>query len=231
MPTTLAEVERRLWEAADNLRANSRLRSSEYSTPVLGLIFLRFADERFEAVDCELTVQTQAGGSRRAISKTDYLARGVVYLPPEARYDYLLKLPEGVNLGRAVNEAMKAIERENEDLKDALPKSYMRLDNDTLSPLLRVFAPRVPSEKDTTAMVENGQSLSQIEGDAFGKIYEYFLGKFALSEGQKGGEFFTPTTLVRLIVEVIEPFSGRIVALSHIPSRAAAATCDRAAAA
>ena len=211
MSTPLAKVENKLWTAADNLRANSRLRSSEYSTPVLGLIFLRFVDERFEVVDRELRAQTQAEGSRRSVGKTDYQARGVVYLPPEARYDYLLTLPEGENLGRAVNEAMKAIERENEDLRDALPKTYMRLDNETLAPLLRVFAPRLPVAHGDSSMIENGQALSEIEGDAFGKIYEYFLGKFALSEGQKGGEFFTPTALVRLIVEVIEPFTGRIL--------------------
>lgn len=211
MTNPLGEVERRLWEAADNLRANSGLRSQEYSAPVLGLLFLRFADERFEAVDRELKAQAQAEGSRRSLGKTDYLARGVVFLPPEARYDYLLKLPEGENLGRAVNEAMKAIERENEDLKDALPKRYLRLDNETLGPLLRVFAPRLPAAHDTNRMVENGQALSEIDGDAFGKIYEYFLGKFAMTEGQKGGEFFTPTAIVRLIVEVIEPFTGRIL--------------------
>ena len=203
--TPLSEVENRLWAAADNLRANSRLRSSEYSTPVLGLIFLRFADERFEAVDRELRAQTQVEGSRRTIGQDDYLARGVVYLPPEARYDYLLKLPEGENLGRAVNEAMKAIEEANEDLKGALPKSYTRLDNETLTPLLRVFAP-VRLLMDKTATKPGDASLDKLEGDVFGKIYEYFLGKFAMSEGQKGGEFFTPTSLVRLIVEIIEPY-------------------------
>ncbi len=211
MSTPLSDVENKLWSAADNLRANSGLRSSEYSAPVLGLLFLRFADERFESVARELKAQAQVEGSRRSIGKTDYLARGVVYLPPEARYDYLLKLPESENLGKAVNEAMKAIEEANDDLKGALPKNYTRLDNATLGPLLRVFAPRLPSPHGASAMVENGQALSEIEGDAFGKIYEYFLGKFAMSEGQKGGEFFTPTALVRLIVEVIEPFNGRIL--------------------
>jgi type I restriction enzyme M protein len=230
MSTPLSDVETRLWDAADTLRANSNLRSSEYSTPVLGLIFLRFADERFEAVDRELKAQAQAEGSRRSVSKTDYQARGVVYLPPEARYDYLLNLPEGENQGRAINEAMKAIERENEDLRDALPKNYTRLGGDTLTPLLRTFAPRLRLKNGASSTIENGQ-FNKLDGDAFGKIYEYFLGKFAMSEGQKGGEFFTPTALVRLIVEVIEPFSGRILALSHLPARVPAATCDSAAAA
>jgi len=189
----LSDIEKKLWAAADQMRANSGLRSSEYSRPVLGLIFLRFAEERFVAAERELKAHAQAGASRRSIDKTDYQARGVIYLPPEARYDYLLHLPEGRNIGRAVNDAMKAIEQENEDLRDVLPKSYMRLDNDILITLLKAFS-----------------TIPSIEGDAFGKIYEYFLSEFAKSEGQRGGEFFTPTTLVRLIVEVIEPFAGRI---------------------
>src|SRR5690349_5776746 len=137
MPATLADIERKLWNSADEMRANSRLRSSEYSTPVLGLIFLRFADERFRRADAEL--RAQAAGGRRAIGKTDYQARGVIYLPEPARYSHLLTLPEGENLGQAINDAMKAIEAENEDLRDVLPKSYTRLDNDTLVTLLRIF--------------------------------------------------------------------------------------------
>ncbi len=193
MSTSLAEVEKRLWAAADDLRANSGLRSSEYSTPVLGLIFLRFAEERFAAVERELAQQTLAQGSRRQIGKADYQARGVIYLPPEARYGYLQGVPESENLGKAINEAMRAIERENDDLKAALPKNYTRLDDARLVTLLKLFA-----------------KLPTLEGDAIGKIYEYFLGEFAKTEGQKGGEFFTPTAIVRLIVEVIEPFHGRI---------------------
>ena len=115
-------------------------------------------------------------------------------MPERARYSRLLNLPEGADVGKAVEEAMKAIEAENEEMRGVLPKNdYKRIDNRTLSTLLKSF--NLPME---------------IEGDAFGKIYEYFLGKFAMSEGQKGGEFFTPTTLVRLIVEVIEPYHGRI---------------------
>ncbi len=191
MPANHNEIEKRLWEAADELRANSKLKSSEYSVPVLGLIFLRYADHRFAEAEKEL--EGKATG-RRTIGKTDYQARGVMYLPKDARFSTLLNLPEGADIGKAINEAMRAIERENEDLRDVLPKVYNRFENATLVELLKTFN-SVPMD---------------IEGDAFGKIYEYFLGNFAMAEGQKGGEFFTPTSLVRLIVEIIEPFHGRI---------------------
>jgi len=184
-------IESRLWSAADELRANSKLKSSEYSVPVLGLIFLRYADHKFSAVEAELIGQSTG---RRKIGPTDYQARGVMFLPPEARFSALLNLPEGSNIGQAVNDAMRAIEAENPDLKDVLPKTYNRLENSALSELLKLLN-SIPMD---------------IEGDAFGKIYEYFLGKFAMSEGQKGGEFFTPTCIVKLIVGIIEPFGGRI---------------------
>ncbi|NJD54248.1 MAG: SAM-dependent DNA methyltransferase [Candidatus Methanoperedens sp.] len=185
------EIEKRLWSAADELRANSKLKSSEYSVPVLGLIFLRYADHKFTTAKQELDGKSTG---RRAVSKTDYQARGVLYLPEASRFSRLLNLPEGADIGKAINEAMRAIEAENEELKDILPKTYNHLDNRTLVELLKTFN-SVPMD---------------IEGDAFGKIYEYFLGKFAMSEGQKGGEFFTPTSIVKLIVEVIEPYHGRI---------------------
>jgi type I restriction enzyme M protein len=185
------QIESRLWSAADELRANSKLKSSEYSVPVLGLIFLRYADYKLSAVEAEL--EGQATG-RRKIGPTDYQARGVMYLPPEARFSALLNLPEGSNIGQSINDAMRAIETENPDLKDVLPKTYNRLENSALSELLKLLN-SIPMD---------------IEGDAFGKIYEYFLGKFAMSEGQKGGEFFTPTCIVKLIVSIIEPYSGRI---------------------
>jgi type I restriction enzyme M protein len=191
MNSNLAEIEKRLWGAADELRANSNLKSSEYSVPVLGLIFLRFADHRFSVTEAELM---ENSSSRRTVGKTDYQARGVLYLPDEARFSSLLSRPEGANIGQAVNDAMKAIEAENSDLKDILPKSYNSIENATLVELLKLMA-SIPMD---------------IEGDAFGQIYEYFLGKFAMSEGQKGGEFFTPTSLVKLIVEIIEPFHGTV---------------------
>ncbi len=190
MPANNTEIEKRLWDAADELRANSKLKSSEYSVPVLGLIFLRYADHKFTVAEQELRGQT----GRRTVGKTDYQARGVLFLPPEARFSTLLDLPEGANIGKAINDAMKAIEVENDDLKDVLPKTYNRLENATLFTLLKAF---------------NSIPMNQ-PGDTFGKIYEYFLGKFAMSEGQKGGEFFTPTSLVDLIVAVIETYHGRL---------------------
>lgn len=191
MNTATNQLEKRLWDAADELRANSGLKASEYSGAVLGLIFLRFADHKFGHAEKRLTGTATA---RRKVGKTDYQADGVLYLPPEARFGYLLKLPEGQNLAKAISEAMKAIEAENEDLKGVLPKSYAGIENSTLVELLKLLA-SIPMD---------------IEGDAFGRIYEYFLGAFAMVEGQKGGEFFTPTSIVKLIVEVIEPFHGRI---------------------
>jgi type I restriction enzyme M protein len=195
MTVDIAHLNTRLWNAADQLRANSNLKSSEYAVPVLGLIFLRYADQKFQAAHSELATKAQQAGSRRTIGKADYQARGVLYLPDEARFAALLDLPEGTNLGKAINEAMKAVEEVNPELKDVLPKSYLRLENDTLAALLKTFS-GIPMDA---------------EGDVFGRIYEYFLGKFAMAEGQRGGEFFTPTSLVRLLVEVIEPYHGRIL--------------------
>jgi type I restriction enzyme M protein len=186
------QIETRLWSAADELRANSKLKSSEYSVPVLGLIFLRYADHKFSAAEAQLAGKS---AGRRRIGPADYQALGVLFLPEKARFSNLLRLPEGSNVGQAINEAMRAIEAENPDLKDVLPKSYNRLENATLAELLKLM--------NSIAM--------DIEGDAFGKIYEYFLGNFAMSEGQKGGEFFTPTCIVKLIVGIIEPFKGRIL--------------------
>ncbi|MFZ1463297.1 MAG: class I SAM-dependent DNA methyltransferase [Anaerolineae bacterium] len=184
-------IEARLWDAADELRANSKLKSSEYSVPVLGLVFLRYADHKFQAAAKELA---GTGSGRRIIGPVDYQARGVLYLPEAARFSALIQLPEGANIGAAINDAMRAIEAENPDLKDVLPKTYNRFENALLKELLKTMN-SVPMD---------------IEGDAFGRIYEYFLGHFAMSEGQKGGEFFTPTAIVQLIVGIIEPFHGRI---------------------
>ena len=188
-------IEKRLWEAADQLRANSKLKSSEFSVPVLGLIFLRFADFKFVQAEKELKQNQQITSQRRAtISKLDYQARGVMYLPDEACWKTLMNLSEDANIGKEINDAMRAIERENEDLKDILPKTYNRLENGLLFELLKNFN-----------LID-----MDIEGDVFGKIYEYFLGKFALQEGRGGGEFYTPTSIVKLIVEIIEPYHGRI---------------------
>jgi type I restriction enzyme M protein len=195
MPGNHTDIEKRLWDSADQLRANSGLKSSEYAMPVLGLIFLRFAEHRFNIAAKEIEAEATKERRRRTIGKADYQARGVLYLPEEARYSGLLNLPEGKNIGRAINDAMRAIEDGNDDLKGVLPKTYNGLDNDTLATLLKTFS-EIPMDFD---------------GDIFGRIYEYFLGKFAMAEGQKGGEFYTPASLVKLIVEVIEPYHGRIL--------------------
>lgn len=188
----LRQLEDRLWKAADQLRANSSLAASQYSAPVLGLIFLRYADVRFSQVERELDGK---GSGRRQIGKADYQARAVMYVPETARFGYLRTLPEGSDIGQALNRAMEAIELENTDLKGVLPRDYARFDNSVLAELLRLI----------------GSIPDDIEGDAFGKIYEYFLSAFAMTEGQRGGEFFTPTSIVKLIVDIIEPFQGRIL--------------------
>ena len=190
--TDIYGVADRLWETADELRANSHLKSGEYSIPVLGLIFLKFADSRFTKAEVELE---GTGTGRRQIGKANYQARGVLYLPEKARFANLLDLKEGENLGKAINDAMAAIEEENPVLKGVLPRTYQSFTNATLVSLVRSV----------------NAILGDIEGDAFGKIYEYFLGKFAAAEGAKGGEYFTPTSIVRLIVEIIEPFTGKIL--------------------
>jgi type I restriction enzyme M protein len=189
-------LEQRLWAAADQLRANSGLTSQQYSQPVLGLIFLRFADARFTALRRKL--EGQGKSSRRGSRLDDpraYNAEGVIYLPPEARYAHLLSLPEGSEVGKALNEAMRAIERDNEPLTEVLPKSYQIFDGKLLKDLLKKFS-EIPADLDY---------------DAFGRIYEYFLGEFARTEGSKGGEFYTPSSIVRLMVEVLEPYHGKIL--------------------
>src|SRR5699024_4656292 len=150
-----------------------------YSMPVLGLIFLRYADVKFTQAEQELAAEASSR-RRRTLGKHHYQARGVMYVPDEARFSKLLELPEGANLGQAINDAMRAIEAENDDLRNVLPKTFNRMENATLAELLKVL--------DSVPM--------DIEGDVFGRIYEYFLGQFAMSEGQKGGEFYTPTALV-----------------------------------
>jgi len=183
----------RLWTAADELRANSRLRSTQYSAPVLGILFLRYADYKFEEATRRL--KEKYAGQNREIRKLDYQAEGVVHLPEKARYKYLIELPEGAGIGKAIDDAMRSIEAENEELRDVLPRVYSSMEDKVLINLLKTFH-IIPTELDQ---------------DIFGKIYEYFLGKFAMSEGQRGGEFYTPTSLVRLIVEIVEPYHGRIL--------------------
>ncbi|MGH8759340.1 MAG: type I restriction-modification system subunit M, partial [Burkholderiales bacterium] len=194
--TATDTLERRLWDAADQLRANSGLTSAQYSTPVLGLIFLRFADVRFAKQRAELG--KESASSRRGSRVDDpkaYHAKGVLYLTLNARFDKLLHLPEGANAGKAINEAMRDIEKHNPQLAGVLPKTYEIFTSTLLKELLK----RV-SEISAT-----------IDYDAFGRIYEYFLGEFAREEGSKGGEFYTPSSIVRLLVEMLEPFHGRIL--------------------
>ncbi len=189
--TDLAELDRRLWAAADELRANSTLTAAQYRDPVLGLIFLAFAEHRYDAVRPELEAKAT---DRRPVSPDDFRARGVVFVPENARLSWLVDRAEWEDVGRNVDLAMDSIEAINSDLKGVLPRGYAKLEKSTLVELIRLFAP-LP------------RTLS---GDAFGLIYEYFLTNFAASEGRLGGEFFTPQSIVRLIVEVIEPFHGKV---------------------
>lgn len=194
--TATASLEKRLWDAADQFRANSGLKAQEYSGPILGLIFLRFAEARFAAQRAKLEA---AGASSRRGSRIDdpdaYHAEGVLYLAPEARYDTLLALPEAADIGAQVNAAMRAVEKHNPQLAGVLPKTYYLFTPTLLKDLLKKVS-EIPVSLDF---------------DAFGRIYEYFLGEFAMSEGQGGGEFYTPASIVKLLVEVIEPFHGRIL--------------------
>lgn len=189
--TDLGDVRRTLWAAADQLRANSTLTPVEYRGPVLGLIFLAYAEHRFEQVRPALKKKATA---RRPVTVDDYRAQGVVFVPDEARLSHLVALPEAQNLGAAVDTAMRAIEAQNPDLRDILPKGYQRLQKSLLVELLRLFAP-LPRN---------------LSGDAFGLVYEEFLSNFASAEGRLSGEFFTPYSIVRLIVEIVEPYHGRV---------------------
>ncbi len=189
-------LEQRLWAAADQFRANSGLTAAQYSQPILGLIFLRFAEARFDSRRKELEV---AATSSRRGSQVDepaaYSAEGVLYLTEVARFPHLLNLPEGADIGGAINSAMREIEQHNPALAGVLPKTYNIFSGALLKDLLKKV-----SEIPVT-----------LEFDAFGRIYEYFLGEFARTEGSKGGEFYTPSPIVRLLVEVLEPYHGRIL--------------------
>jgi type I restriction enzyme M protein len=198
----LKQLEADLWSAADNLRANSDLKSSEYATPVLGLIFLKFADNNYRRHEADILAEyTKLKGTRREKKMSDIaIEQCGFYLPDHARYDYLLKLPEEKDIAKALKEAMKAVEEYKPELEGVLPKDeYFRLTRDEKTKnipnqLLKSFA-NIPAD---------------FSGDLFGQIYEYFLAEFARSEGSKGGEFFTPRSVVRLMVEMIEPHGGKV---------------------
>jgi len=193
-------LEKRLWDAADQFRANSGLKAQEYSGPILGLIFLRFAEVRFAIQRSKLE---GASASSREFSRRSsrveepaaYHAEGILYLASEARFDYLLTLPEVADIGAKVNAAMREIEKHNPQLAGVLPKTYNLFTSTLLKELLKKVS-EIPATLDY---------------DAFGRIYEYFLGAFAMTEGQGGGEFYTPSSIVKLLAEIIEPFHGRIL--------------------
>ena len=193
----LRQLEAELWKAADQLRANSKLTASEYSMPVLGLIFLRHAFNRFEKVkiNIEKNLPSHPQRGKRPVNKNDFLEQNAMFLPEKSRFDYLVALPESEDIGEAIDVAMKQIEEEHENLNGVLPKNYSIFSKELLRELLRIF---------------NKEVLQKAEGDLFGKIYEYFLNKFAMTGAQEGGEFFTPMSLVQTIVNVIEPDHGTV---------------------
>ena len=194
--SSTATLEKKLWDAADQFRANSGLKAQEYSGPILGLIFLRFAEVRFAIQRKKLE---NAGASSRRGSRVDepaaYHAENVLYLAPEARFDFLLTLPEAADIGAKVNAAMREVEKHNPQLAGVLPKTFNLFTGTLLKELLKKIS-EIPASLDF---------------DAFGRIYEYFLGEFAMSEGQGGGEFYTPASIVKLLAQVIEPYHGRIL--------------------
>lgn len=189
MATDLQDLSKRLFAAADQLWTNSNLRPDQYAQPVLALIALRQMEAKFEKVHAEIAPMFKG---RLKAAPEDYRARGAIFLPEAARFSRLLSLPGTADLGAELNEAMKAIAEANPDLASALPRGYVGLPNATLHELLRLLQPL------------------KIEGDAYGLIFECFMGQFAAAFMQKGGEYFTPASIVKLIVEVIEPYHGTI---------------------
>src|SRR5437667_7109161 len=191
---SIDKIESDLWEAADQLRANSKLTSSECCMPVLGVIFLRHAANRFDAATKQIQDDQAAGRTpKRKPIQADYVKRRALMLPLPARYDTIMALPKGTDLGKALNDAMKAIEESFEPLAAVLPKEFGIFDPAVLEDLLRIF---------------NRDALRSAGGDVFGRIYEYFLMKFAMQGAQDNGEFFTPPSIVQTIVNVIEPEHG-----------------------
>jgi len=191
-------IEKRLWGAADTLRANSNYASNEYFLPVMGLVFLRHAYSRYLAVKdgIEANLPTR-GGKTRALSKEDFSRQSAIFLQPRTQFDYLVALPDSEDRARAIIGAMESIEHDYDNLRGVLPKSeYQELDNDVLGQLLRTLNP---------------DELKKVSGDVFGRIYEYFLTQFADQKAHDGGEFFTPVSLVSLIAHVLDPESGTVL--------------------
>lgn len=193
----IRKLESELWESADLLRQGSKLSSQEYSMPVLGLIFLRYAYSRFKFVEGEIMKDRPVRNGRvLPVEASDFKQKSAIFLPQKARYDYLLNLPDDADCGKAVNEAMELIESESVQLKGILPKTYTSFRNDLLKELLRIF---------------NNSAFNEINDDILGRIYEYFLNKFASSIASDDGVFFTPKSLVKMIVNIIEPTHGTVL--------------------
>ncbi len=191
-------IEKRLWNSADTLRANSNYASNEYFMPVMGLIFLRHAYSRFLAVKDEIEASLPTrGGVKRQLSKEDFSKKSAIFLEPKAQFDYLVSLTDSDDRAKAIIDAMESIERDYETLRGVLPKQeYRELDNEILAQLLRNLNP---------------EELKKVSGDVFGRIYEYFLTQFADQKAHDGGEFFTPISLVSLIANVLEPKRGTVL--------------------
>lgn len=193
----IRKLETELWEAADLLRADSKVTSQEYCMPVLGLIFLRYAYSRFKFVEAEILKNRPVRNGRvLPVEADDFKTKSAIFLPEEARYDYLLNLPDNTDMGQAINHAMELVESQSAQLKGILPKNYTILQNDLLRELLRIF---------------NNSAFNEIKDDIIGRIYEYFLNKFAPAVASDDGVFFTPKSLVRMIVNIIEPTHGTVL--------------------
>lgn len=193
----IRKLETELWEAADLLRADSKVTSQEYCMPVLGLIFLRYAYSRFKFVEADILKDRPVRNGRvLPVEADDFKTKSAIFLPEEARYDYLLNLPDNTDMGQAINHAMELIEQQSTQLKGILPKNYTILQNDLLRELLRIF---------------NNSAFNEMKDDIIGRIYEYFLNKFAPAVASDDGVFFTPKSLVRMIVNVIEPSHGTVL--------------------
>ena len=193
----IRKLETELWEAADLLRADSKVTSQEYCMPVLGLIFLRYAYSRFKFVEAEILKNRPVRNGRvLPVEADDFKTKSAIFLPEEARYDYLLNLPDNTDMGQAINHAMELVEAQSAQLKGILPKNYTILQNDLLRELLRIF---------------NNSAFNEMKDDIIGRIYEYFLNKFAPAVASDDGVFFTPKSLVRMIVNIIEPTHGTVL--------------------
>lgn len=196
--TDIKDLERELWDAADSLRGNSKLTAAEYKDPLLGLVLLRFAQNRYEdakiEIEKKLPINPRTGKQREA-TKDDYAAAGAILLPELSKYEYLANLPASEDIAEAINNAMRLIEAEYKDLAGILPKNYQEFNDTLLRDLVRVF---------------NKDAVKNAKGDVFGRIYEFFLMKFSMqgAGAQEGGEFFTPPSLVNLIVNFIQPNHG-----------------------